>query len=293
MAFALVIARGKGRGHALRLAGDAVTIGRDAGNDMVVNRREVSRMHARIERRGSGWVLLDRGSANGTALNGRRLAASALLHEGDHIAVGAMLFEFRRAGLAATAVARWRRIRPPVRATLVAAAVLLAGIGSECAAHPAGGSRGHEAAPGPAPSREVPAEIADAAAPPPQEDLAAGRTAYERGRRKLQERRIAPRNLYDAWKAFVEARARLKALVPRPELYAELLDLIAGCERDLARECRRLVFSADRFERYEQPGKAQQAWREVLLHFPGDDPGGCRNKALDHLVSAQPEAAPE
>src|SRR5207244_644724 len=36
-------------------------------------------------------------------------------------------------------------------------------------------------------------------------DLAAARAAYDRGRRKLEERRIAPRNLYDAWKAFTEA----------------------------------------------------------------------------------------
>lgn len=44
---------------------DAITLGRDAASDLVVEDREASRRHARIERRPDGFVLVD-DSANGT-----------------------------------------------------------------------------------------------------------------------------------------------------------------------------------------------------------------------------------
>jgi hypothetical protein len=100
--------------------------------------------------------------------------------------------------------------------------------------------------------------------------------AYQRGLRKLRERRIAPRNLYDAWAAFLEARGELERAGGGEGVVAGLQRSIADAERDLARECRRLLFSASRFDRYGEEEKAQRAWREILLHFPGDDPAGCR-----------------
>ena len=116
-------------------------------------------------------------------------------------------------------------------------------------------------------------------------DLGGAGAAYERGRRKLEERRIAPRNLYDAWTAFVETRQKLEGLEEKPPFQAELNQLIQECERDLARECGRLLFAAARFERYGQEESAQRTYRKVLLHFPGDDPSGCRKKARGNLVS--------
>ena len=118
-------------------------------------------------------------------------------------------------------------------------------------------------------------------------DLVAAKQAYDRGRRKLEERRIAPRNLYDAWKAFTEARRQMEGLATKPALYAEVAQLIKDAERDLEKECGKLLFSAARFDRYGQSDKAQQTYREVLLHFPGEDPTGCRKKAQENIVSAQ------
>lgn len=118
-------------------------------------------------------------------------------------------------------------------------------------------------------------------------DMAAAREAYDRGRRRLEERRIAPRNLYDAWKSFAIARRQMEGLNPRPPLYEEVAQLIKDCERDLEKECSRLLFTAARLERYGQGDKAQQTYREVLLHFPGEDPSSCRKKAQENLVSAQ------
>jgi hypothetical protein len=124
-------------------------------------------------------------------------------------------------------------------------------------------------------------------------DLVAAKQAYDRGRRKLEERRIAPRNLYDAWKAFTEARRQMEGLSTKPALYAEVAQLIKDAERDLEKECSKLLFSAARFDRYGQGDKAQQTYREVLLHFPGEDPTGCRKKAQENIVSAQTAEASE
>jgi len=120
-------------------------------------------------------------------------------------------------------------------------------------------------------------------------DLSAAREAYERGRRKLEERRVAPRNLYDAWKSFALARRYLEGLAPRPPLHHEVVQLIEDAERELHRTCGKLLFTAARFERYGRADKAQTVYREVLLHFPGDDPSGCRKKAQAQLVSAGPQ----
>jgi hypothetical protein len=120
-------------------------------------------------------------------------------------------------------------------------------------------------------------------------DLARARDAYNLGRRKLEERRVAPRNLYDAWKYFVEARRQLEGLSPRPPLYGEVAQLIKDTERDLEKDCSRLLFSAAKLEKYGQDEKAQVKYREALLHFPSDDPSGCRKKAKERITS-QPVA---
>ena len=115
-------------------------------------------------------------------------------------------------------------------------------------------------------------------------DAKAAREAYERGRRKLDERHVAPRNLYDAWKSFTEARRFLEGLDPKPPLYAEVSELIKNTERDLDKECGRLLFAAGRLERYGREDAAQRVYREALLHFPAEDPSRCRGKARSEIV---------
>lgn len=60
-------------------------IGREDSCHVVVNHKEVSRKHARIERRAEGFVLLDAGSRNGTYVNGKRLLGPHALHHDDKI----------------------------------------------------------------------------------------------------------------------------------------------------------------------------------------------------------------
>jgi pSer/pThr/pTyr-binding forkhead associated (FHA) protein len=52
------------------LTAEVVTIGRDAEADVVIDEPLVSRIHARIERRGDQFVIIDLGSTNLTRVNG-------------------------------------------------------------------------------------------------------------------------------------------------------------------------------------------------------------------------------
>jgi hypothetical protein len=70
------------------LRGAVSTIGRESSCDVVIQRREVSRLHARIERQGPRYLLIDEGSANGTYVNGRRLTEPHPLQSEDLIGLG-------------------------------------------------------------------------------------------------------------------------------------------------------------------------------------------------------------
>ncbi len=48
--------------------GESCTLGKDAGNDLVVDDRFISGRHLRIGRKGSHFVLVDQASTNGTWL---------------------------------------------------------------------------------------------------------------------------------------------------------------------------------------------------------------------------------
>ena len=66
---------------------DGGTLGRDAGNALLVKDGGVSRKHAVIRREGGAWVLSDLGSRNGTLLNGRKIQRQILV-DGDLLQVG-------------------------------------------------------------------------------------------------------------------------------------------------------------------------------------------------------------
>jgi type III secretion system (T3SS) inner membrane Yop/YscD-like protein len=289
MSFALTIAEGKGRGQRFRFDLDRVTIGRAAGNDVVLNHAAVSRVHARIERDGGAWVLLDRASANGVELNGAGIAGRAQLREGDRIAVGPVTFRFCLAPPEWVALRWWQRMSRPARSGLLAVSVILASIAAlnlHLVEAPGGEvfveRNGIRTNANRRPDRgRTPRSSAGGDA--------VARAAYERGRRKMEERRIAPRNLYDAWQAFLEAQLALQGAGDQGQLAADLAELIAGCERDLRRQCDALSFRAARFDRYGQTEAEQRTWREALLHFPGDDPGGCRRRAQESLFSIPPD----
>jgi ABC-type multidrug transport system ATPase subunit/pSer/pThr/pTyr-binding forkhead associated (FHA) protein len=79
----LIIQWPGGRAQPVPLLKDTLSLGRDQGNDVVVNFGTVSRQHAYLERRNGVFHVVDLGSRNGTTLNGQRLmpnAAYPLMH---------------------------------------------------------------------------------------------------------------------------------------------------------------------------------------------------------------------
>lgn len=71
--------------------GDApVTIGRDAGNDICIDKPQVSRVHAHVVRLDNGFGVVDLGSTNGTFLRGQRIEPMQprALANGDCLGIG-------------------------------------------------------------------------------------------------------------------------------------------------------------------------------------------------------------
>jgi hypothetical protein len=77
-------------GERVPLGGEPVTIGRSRDRTITIDDTRVSRAHAHIERRQGDWALTDDGSANGTRVGGRDLAAGQPrpLRAGDVIGIG-------------------------------------------------------------------------------------------------------------------------------------------------------------------------------------------------------------
>jgi len=88
-----------GKLRLIDLDGDEVSIGRDASNAIPLTwDRQVSRLHARLSRAGSEWVVEDDGlSRNGTFVNGKRLAGSVRLRDRDVIRLGEVSVAFHSA----------------------------------------------------------------------------------------------------------------------------------------------------------------------------------------------------
>lgn len=78
-------------------AGERITIGRRATNDVVLDwDSEVSRVHAAVELIGDEWTVVDDGlSHNGTHVNGERVTSRHRLHDGDMVSIGTTVIAFR------------------------------------------------------------------------------------------------------------------------------------------------------------------------------------------------------
>ena len=80
----LVWQRSDGTAAEFPLAAEVTSIGRDATADIVIDEPLVSRLHARIERRGDRCVLIDLGSTNLTRVNNEVVVEKELL-PGDEL----------------------------------------------------------------------------------------------------------------------------------------------------------------------------------------------------------------
>jgi hypothetical protein len=89
-------------GSPIEVQGDKAIVGREASCDVVVNDTSVSRKHARLERWGPKWAVVDQRSANGTFLDGQRVAESVIA-EGQELRFGKVAYRVEIAGEEANA----------------------------------------------------------------------------------------------------------------------------------------------------------------------------------------------
>ena len=86
--FRLRVESGPRAGQTFAIGGSGTTIGRQEGNDIVIDDARLSRQHARLELRDGILVVADLGSANGTRVNGRAVTGSQPLRPGDLLQLG-------------------------------------------------------------------------------------------------------------------------------------------------------------------------------------------------------------
>lgn len=70
----------------------STVIGRRDTDGIVVHHHCVSRSHAHIFPRYSGWVIEDLGSLNGTFVNGEEVTSQKTLQNGDIVRLGPVCF---------------------------------------------------------------------------------------------------------------------------------------------------------------------------------------------------------
>ena len=85
MSARLIWLRSQGEPVEFPLEGDAFAVGRDGEAAIQIDEPLVSRLHARLERRGDGWVVRDLDSTNFTRVNGQRVGRERELEDGDEL----------------------------------------------------------------------------------------------------------------------------------------------------------------------------------------------------------------
>jgi ABC transport system ATP-binding/permease protein len=86
--FRFVMQSGPVVGKVYHLDAEEIYIGRESTNTIVINDVQVSRRHAKLEQKGSAYVIQDLGSTNGTFVNGARISGTQALNPGDMVALG-------------------------------------------------------------------------------------------------------------------------------------------------------------------------------------------------------------
>ena len=95
----LVVKRGPNAGSRFALEDDVVHVGRHPDSDIFLDDITVSRRHAEFVRQGSGVVVRDVGSLNGTYVNRERIE-EVPLNNGDEVQIGKFKLVFLTSGAA-------------------------------------------------------------------------------------------------------------------------------------------------------------------------------------------------
>ncbi|MBL8951992.1 MAG: Flp pilus assembly complex ATPase component TadA [Myxococcaceae bacterium] len=83
-----MVEKGGGNQQQLTFKKAEVTIGRLAGNDIVLGKGNVSKYHSRIVLKDGKFIIVDMKSTNGTYVNGKKIAAPQVVRPTDKIYIG-------------------------------------------------------------------------------------------------------------------------------------------------------------------------------------------------------------
>jgi pSer/pThr/pTyr-binding forkhead associated (FHA) protein len=92
----LLVVGGTARGQVLPVESMPAVIGRSPDADLTIDDDTVSRRHADLRGNRESIELEDRGSSNGTTLNGNDVAGPITLHDGDLVGLGSATFLVKR-----------------------------------------------------------------------------------------------------------------------------------------------------------------------------------------------------
>jgi pSer/pThr/pTyr-binding forkhead associated (FHA) protein len=94
----LIVRRAGGDERVLHWGAAAISVGRDGGNDIVIDHPLASRRHARFELDDDGYAIRDLDSTNGTLFNQEPLRGRRLLRSGDEVQIADALIVFEDPG---------------------------------------------------------------------------------------------------------------------------------------------------------------------------------------------------
>src|SRR5438034_7986087 len=86
--FTVIITEKGGEQKRLDFDKPEVTIGRVAGNDIVLPKGNVSKRHSRIVLKDGKFIIVDLKSTNGTYVNGRKITSPLVIKSTDKIYIG-------------------------------------------------------------------------------------------------------------------------------------------------------------------------------------------------------------
>src|SRR3954470_21681767 len=86
--FLITLAEKGGGSQQLTFKKAEVTIGRLAGNDIVLGKGNVSKYHSRIVLKDGKFIIVDMKSTNGTYVNGKKIGAPQVVRPSDKIYIG-------------------------------------------------------------------------------------------------------------------------------------------------------------------------------------------------------------
>src|ERR1051325_6677720 len=79
-----------------------VTIGRVAGNDIVLPKGNISKRHSRIVQKDGKFIIVDLKSTNGTYVNGKKITAPQVIKDTDKVYIGDFTLSIEPAGVPAS-----------------------------------------------------------------------------------------------------------------------------------------------------------------------------------------------